>query len=263
MVGIIAMAGGCDTSNASPPAAPVDSGSGADSAVVDSGNGGGDTAVADSGNGGGDSTVAEGGNSGNDASTVDGGGEAAVADGGGEAAVADGGGDAKVEDGGGDAKVEDGGDAGSEAGSCLLPACLTNLTTSCVPSGTCSETDDSANATAYQCYASGVKLSNVINLDGDNVVIAKSSTGVCYSFTFTGNDLGNVPTDVPVTNGSDAGVATIHQDIASDGVTQVWSVTCAGGQPIALDPSCESVWPIAWMESGGLPSCTGTATCTW
>jgi hypothetical protein len=119
-----------------------------------------------------------------------------------------------------------------------------------------------ASGNTYVCFANGITLGNFLDLNGDNTIMVKGDASTCYSLEYTGNDIGNSTTDVPVWNGSDAGVATLHQDIVN-GSTQVWSVTCGSGQPVTLDPSCQSVWPLAWIEWNNSFNCTGTASCTW
>ncbi len=272
--GILAMAAGCDTSNASAPAPAVDSGNGGGDAKVADGSGDG-AAVVDSGSPGTDSTVSDGG--GEAAVVEDSGSEAAIAaDAAGEAAVVDAGGDEKMGDGGGDAKVEeagseaaapDGGDAGGEAGSCVIPACLKTLNASCAPTGACTATQDYSSGSSYNCYANGITVGYLVNpaIDASEVTLsAKKAGAVCYSIAYNGNDIANqTPMTAIVTNGADAGVATLDMTVSADQSTELWSVTCAGGKAVALDPSCANEWPLSYMGYGGNSSCTDSTTCTW
>jgi hypothetical protein len=207
-----------------------------------------------------DGMVADGAS---DGMVADGASDGSAVDAGSDAKTEDGGGDAKAADSGSDAEAADGGDAGSEGGTCVLPSCLTDLETNCSPSGTCSQTTDSSSGNTYTCYDNGIILGNILDLNGDNTITARTAGSICYSIEYTGNNINNVATDVPVTSGSDAGVAVLHQDIAADGYTPIWSVTCGSAPAVTLDPSCLNTWPLAWIESDGTFDCTGTATCTW
>ncbi|MGA2451123.1 MAG: hypothetical protein ABTD50_20885 [Polyangiaceae bacterium] len=287
MVGMLAIAAGCDTSNAPPTPLPADSGSPGDSSARDSSSGG-DSTVADSA---GDAVVADGAgdavvmDSASDAMAADGAGDAAVTDSGSDAMATDSGSDAKAEDGGSDAKAEDGGsdakaedsggdsamaDGGDAGGSCVLPSCLADLETNCTPSGTCTETADPASGNAYDCYTNGVTVAYLVSPNDSSVstLSAKKAGSICYGITYNGNDIGGyTPTTVPVTNGADAGVATMTMTVVTDPVTLIqtedWSVTCSGGTAQPLDSSCANVWPLSAMGYGGNSSCVQATTCTW
>jgi hypothetical protein len=109
-----------------------------------------------------------------------------------------------------------------------------------------------------------VKRSDVTPQNAEDIVLAvKSTTGAaCYSFTYVLTDVTSgipEPVAVTVSNGSDAGVATMGISGIGDGGVTLWTVTCSGGQPVALDPSCANDWPAAWLS--GPPVCTGSGTC--
>ncbi len=208
MVGILAIATGCDTSNTPTPPAPVDGG-----------NGGGDAAVVDGSRAGGDATAADGASGGNDATIPDtGANEAAAADGGIEAASLDGG------SGGSDAPTgEGGGDAQSgDAGSCTLPACLATLAANCLPSGDCIQDDSLVliNGSTYSCYDGGITRGDIEpTIDGGvNLIAVEKAGATCYSMTYHAVDIFDNSSSSPIAvmNGSDAGVATLTKRASGD-----------------------------------------------
>jgi hypothetical protein len=239
MMVIFTVVAACDTSSAPAPVTPVDSG-----------NGGGDAATFDSGSGGADAEAIDGGSL--DARVED------SADAEADASVADGGG------GAGDGSAVDGGDAGA----CTLPSCLTSLATSCIPSANCIQ-DDSivlVNGSTFSCYDNGVTRADLepTTDGGANIIALEKAGAACYAMTYYAADIfDNVSgTTITITNGSDAGVATLTQHTPSDGGSAVWSVTCEGGTSLLLDPSCEDVWPLSFPLNGTPWDCTAGA-CTW
>ena len=255
MVGILAIATGCDTSNTPTPPAPVDGG-----------NGGGDAAVVDGSRAGGDATAADGASGGNDATIPDtGANEAAAADGGIEAASLDGG------SGGSDAPTgEGGGDAQSgDAGSCTLPACLATLAANCLPSGDCIQDDSLVliNGSTYSCYDGGITRGDIEpTIDGGvNLIAVEKAGATCYSMTYHAVDIFDNSSSSPIAvmNGSDAGVATLTKRASGDGGTALWSVTCAGSsKAVDPDPSCENVWPLSFPIQSTPWDCSA-GTCAW
>jgi hypothetical protein len=154
--------------------------------------------------------------------------------------------------------------SGSDAGSCVLPSCLTALGANCIPNGPCSQAENVVTGDTYSCYPNGVKQSDVFDPNGGDIVITvENSNGTCYLLHYDVNDINSeIPTTVTVTNGADAGfpTAVINMNVAADGVT--WSVTCAGGEPVTLDPSCANAWPISLVEDPFPLDCTTTTTCS-
>ena len=160
-----------------------------------------------------------------------------------------------------DAAVADSGE--SDAGSCVLPSCLADLaTSSCTPSGTCSQSQD-ADSNTYTCYQNGVARSDVIDLAGVYTTLTvRSSSATCYSMSYVLTDItSQIDTYVQVANGSGLAAATLSYELGAGGVS-TWSVLCAGSQqPVTLDPACGNAWPAAWL-SGPPLDCTGTAGCS-
>ena len=91
-------------------------------------------------------------------------------------------------------------------------------------------------------------------IDASEVTLsAKKAGAVCYSIAYNGNDIANqTPMTAIVTNGADAGVATLDMTVSADQSTELWSVTCAGGKAVALDPSCANEWPLSYMDMGAI-----------
>jgi hypothetical protein len=108
-----------------------------------------------------------------------------------------------------------------------------------------------------------VKRSDVTGQDSQYTVITvKSATATCYSMSYILTDItSQIPEDVAVTvsNGADAGVATMGISGLGTGGVTLWTVACSGAQPVALDPSCGNEWPAAWLSAP--PVCTGSGAC--
>jgi len=152
-----------------------------------------------------------------------------------------------------------------DAGSCVLPGCLANLATGCMPSGTCTQNTDPTTGDISSCYSNGITRGDLMDVSsGNQILAAKNATSTCYAIDYSGNDVySDNPTTATVTSGADAGVATMQLNVANDGGIS-WSVTCTGGTAVTLDPSCQMAWPLAWMMGfGGPQGCTSSATCSF
>jgi hypothetical protein len=141
---------------------------------------------------------------------------------------------------------------------------MTNLETNCVPSGICSQNLDSTNAYTYSCYAGGITREDYEDMSGDAHIVVKNSSSTCYEITYNWNDIASDVQTAAIVSNDISEVAMMNMVVASDGVTQIWSVTCTASQPVPIDPSCVNAWPLYWMESyGSVPDCSGAAICTW
>ena len=144
-----------------------------------------------------------------------------------------------------------GGAGGGNSGSCNLPSCIASLATTCRPSGTCTSQSDTTTLSSNTCYSNGVKVLTTLDLTTQTEVVTyKNGSSVCYSFNVAGNAAG--ATTFTLKNASGQTIATGATD-----VNQNFTITCPGGQPVTIDPSCDS------PGTSGTPaaSCT-TGTCT-
>jgi len=142
-----------------------------------------------------------------------------------------------------------GGTAGGGAsGSCNLPSCLSSMSSDCQPSGACVEQTDAAGNT-NTCYANGVKTISSLDMTTFAIsVTLKNASKTCLTMsgpiTATGATL-------TIKDGSGKAVGTLAADSAGN-----TTVTCTGGQPVALDSNCD-----LGTSNGASSSCT-TGACT-
>ncbi len=131
-----------------------------------------------------------------------------------------------------------GGNTGSSTlplqGACANLTCLSTLaglTTSCQPSGTCTEQASATGTDA--CYANGVKMETVMDLTTfATTMTVKNGGSVCYSMVVTG--ILAPPMTIVFKDGSGTTVGTM----AVDPTTNAMSVTCPGGTATVIDQSC-------------------------
>lgn len=186
-------------------------GSGGTGTAPKGGSGGGTSAAATGGSSGGTSTAATGGSSG---------GTTAVGSSGG----------------------------GTGASSCVLPSCLKNLGTGCVESGSCATQTNLETGSWNTCYDNGVKeiVVNDVNTD-DKTLTVKNGSSTCFSTAFNGNDVYTCMGAITVKDASGATVASVALDCSG----AFYTVTCTGGQAVALDPSCQTAWPVSALMGSG------------
>ena len=131
-----------------------------------------------------------------------------------------------------------GGNTGSSTlplqGACANLTCLSTLaglTTSCQPSGTCTEQASATGTDA--CYANGVKMETLLDLTTfATTMTVKNGGSVCYSMVVTG--ILAPPMTIVFKDGSGTTVGTK----AVDPTTNAMSVTCPGGTATVIDQSC-------------------------
>ena len=131
-----------------------------------------------------------------------------------------------------------GGNTGSSTlplqGACANLTCLSTLaglTTSCQPSGTCTEQASATGTDA--CYANGVKMETLLDLTTfATTMTVKNGGSVCYSMVVTG--ILAPPMTIVFKDGSGTTVVTM----AVDPTTNAMSVTCPGGTATVIDQSC-------------------------
>ena len=133
-----------------------------------------------------------------------------------------------------------GGDGGS---ACVLPSCLKNLAPSCVGTGTCATMTNLDTDNYNTCFPNGVIESAVIDqTSGNTTLTIKQNTTTCFSTTFNYVKAWSGTGSIAVVDASGNAVASVRMD-ANDNLRNL--VTCAGGQEIPLDLSCQNVWPIS------------------
>jgi hypothetical protein len=210
MIGLFAVSLGCTNSNG--PASTAT---------------GGTTAKATGGNAtGGNSTSSTGGNATGGSSSGTGGSAAT----------------------GGTTAPATGGSAGSTgSSSCTLPTCLQKIGASCPESGVCATQTNLESESWNTCYANGVTEIVVADASTGNYTLAAKKGGTtCFSTAFNKDNVNAATGSITVKDTSGATVASVKYD----DTTSYFIVTCTGGQPINLDPSCGNVWPIsAFMGS--------------
>ena len=143
-----------------------------------------------------------------------------------------------------------GGAAGGSSGTCKYPSCIASLGTTCDPSGACVEQTDATTGASNTCYSNGVKVMTTFNLtSGAGVSTIKNASGTCYTMNLAFSPTGS-STTLTIKNASGQTVATGTVVVA--GATSTTTITCTGGQPVTLDPSCDT----------GMNSTCATGTCT-
>lgn len=139
-----------------------------------------------------------------------------------------------------------GGAASTET--CNIPACLANIMAGCMPSGNCTQATDASGVT-NKCYDNGVKTGTSITIATMGFTMtAKNATSTCYSVEGTISAL-------TFKDGSGTVVGTGSADMGTGTVT----VTCTGGQPVALNSGCDSV-TSALNPLGGTTCTAGSCT---
>jgi len=155
--------------------------------------------------------------------------------------------------GAGGVALGSGGSGGSSSspGSCNLPSCVASLATTCTPSGTCTSQTDATTFSSNTCYSNGVKVLTTLDLTAQTEVVTyKNGSSVCYSFNVSGDATG--ATTFTLKNGSGQTIATGATDANNN-----FTITCPGGQPVTIDPNCDSPAPSGTPAT----SCT-VGTCS-
>jgi hypothetical protein len=105
----------------------------------------------------------------------------------------------------------------------------------CLPSGTCTQQGVISSGSANICYPNGVK--EIIGVDGTFMASVTVKNGGTTCFTMAGSV-------VPLISGGaitltlKSGTGTVIGTVTADVTANQLSVTCTGGQPVMLDPSC-------------------------
>jgi hypothetical protein len=101
------------------------------------------------------------------------------------------------------------------------------------------------------CYANGIKESVITDTSTSNrTLTVKKGSSICFSTTFNQNDVIAGTGAITVTNASGAKVASVKLDAT----TNLYKVTCTGGQEVVLDQSCSSgsgVYPVSALRGSG------------
>lgn len=174
------------------------------------------------------------GGSGNVSSTTTGGGGAGGANAAGGTSGAAAGGATATATGGTSA----GAGGSTSTSTCVIPSCLSKLfTAGCVGTGACvyQEVNGATNS-ENTCFSNGVKWIGDDDYSNDLKTVTVTHGGLtCYSMQYSGNDVLNAVDVLTVKDASGAVVATEAIDPVSYSGT---IVTCTGGSPVELDPSC-------------------------
>jgi len=118
---------------------------------------------------------------------------------------------------------------------CNFPSCMAALGTACIPDGDC--VSQVSTSSLSICYANGLRYVEAVTGAGTGstaAITASNGPTPCFVGSATASSL--IGTAVTFTLKDPAGteIATMTQDI-STGAT---SVTCKGGQPVALNAAC-------------------------
>ena len=133
------------------------------------------------------------------------------------------------------------GTGGTSAGACNMPSCLANLAPSCAESGSCQFQTDLSTDISLTCYDNGIKERLVPNAStGVSTLTVMNGTSTCFSTTFDAIQVYQ-GSAITVMNASGAAVASVQID--SSGL--FGQATCTGGQPVTLDPSCSTTFPVS------------------
>ena len=151
------------------------------------------------------------------------------------------------------------GGASSAPSACQLPRCLKNLGADCAPSGTCTVEDHPDTGDKNFCYGNGVKKITTLDVSDYSTALTVTKSGAtCFTTAFIGDDFFNSEGDLTVKDPSGATVATLAMD--PDTSTH-FIVTCPGADPVTLDDSCKTVWPVSGLTDQGGATCTD-GTCS-
>jgi hypothetical protein len=132
--------------------------------------------------------------------------------------------------------------------SCPLPDCLKSLSTDCAESGTCTTQTNLETDSWNTCYANGIKESVVTDSSTLNMTLTvKKGAATCFSTAFNKGDVLAGSGTIAVTNASGTKVASVRIDTTSN----LYKVTCTGGQEVVLDQSCSSVYPVSTLMGSG------------
>ena len=146
------------------------------------------------------------------------------------------------------------GGASSAPSACQLPSCLKNLGADCAPSGTCTVEDHPDTGDKNFCYGNGVKKITVLDVSDYSTALTVTKSGsTCFTTAFIGNDFFNSEGNLTVKDAAGATVATLAMDLDT---STHFIVTCPGADPVTLDDSCKTVWPVPGLTDQGGATCT-------
>jgi hypothetical protein len=109
------------------------------------------------------------------------------------------------------------------------------------------------------CYGNGVKKITVLDISDYSTALTVTKAGsTCFTTAYIGNDFFNSEGNLTVNDASGATVATLAMD--PDTSTH-FIVTCPGADPVTLDDSCQTVWPVTGLTDQSGDTCTD-GTCS-
>ena len=131
---------------------------------------------------------------------------------------------------------------------CNIPSCLADLMNNCAPSGTCVDQLDTTTFADNVCFSNGIKIITTVDTTTSVIVMTyKNGSSTCYTVELSGTTTSET---IAVKNPSGSVVATGTGDTTST------TFTCTGGQPVTLNPNCDST-----ALTGDTSNCTA-GTCT-
>jgi hypothetical protein len=227
--------------------------------VTASGGSGGGTGTAAQGGSGGATAKggSEGGKGGSGGGTGKGGSSGGAGTGG-----KGGSGGATNESGGGAGGTSAGGSGGNSGttpacvcqSGCVLPSCLKNFGADCAPSGTCTAQSDPDTGDKNFCYGNGVKKITVLDITDYSTALTVTKSGTtCFTTAYVGNDFFNSAGDLTVKDASGTTVATLSMDLDT---STHYIVTCPGADPVTVDDSCQTTWPLSGFTERSDGTCT-------
>lgn len=143
---------------------------------------------------------------------------------------------------------------------CTWPSCVTDLLSTCVPSGKCTANIDRIAGAITTCYANGVTVRRAANTTWSGLETCKKGDAVSYSIETGTQFVDGIPAGMAFTikDGSGAAVAT---GALSDSSGLL--VTCSTGPTFGLPATCSlPTSDAARPDSGAAPElCTSPGTC--
>jgi hypothetical protein len=134
------------------------------------------------------------------------------------------------------------------ASSCPLPNCLKSLAPDCSESGACTTQTDLSADNWNTCYANGIKESVITDPSTFNMTLTvKKGSSTCFSTAFSKSEVIAGTSAITVKSATGTNVASVKVDATSN----LYKVTCTGGQEVVLDQSCSNVYPVSALMGSG------------
>ena len=116
----------------------------------------------------------------------------------------------------GGANSQGGGATGGASNTCPFPSCLTALSATCNPTGTCVIEENPETGSRSVAYPNGVTQASELNLtDYSTALTVRNGNKTCFTTTYIGNDFLNGVGDLQLKDAAGAAVATVTMDETS------------------------------------------------